>query len=194
MAWLLFDLRNCPMKSTVFRAFSVVSAAALALDCSANPLVVGREIDAGDDRCCFNFPDAGIDRDGGDADAGARSKDGGSNDGGGACSSAGGTCVPSNVACAKNAPAGGQDCDDPPSAGGAFCCLALSDAGAGRDAADVDGGKQDGGSKDGGDAGACASAGGTCINGTVACGKDAPVTAQDCPLSTAGSFCCLTPL
>jgi hypothetical protein len=78
-----------------------VGAAALAPGCSANPLLVGREID-----------------DGGPSG----NNDGGNSDGGrvSACASAGGTCIYANTSCAKGAPVGAQDCP----LNGAFCCLA----------------------------------------------------------------------
>jgi hypothetical protein len=58
------------------------------------------------------------------------------------CASAGGTCVLGGASCARQASSSAQDCEtNPPNPGGAFCCLALSDAGsatadAGREAVD----------------------------------------------------------
>ena len=225
------------MKSALFTASVVLGAAALAADCSGNPLVVGREIDAGrtsacaavsgtcapvtvacaseapasvqdcnttdnrtgpgGDRCCLTFADAGPGRDAEVADAGSGNHDGGNNDGAGAsaCASAGGQCVQGNVACANTAPTGAQDCSTPPVTGGTFCCLTAPDAGPGRDGA-AEGGplSDDGGGNDGGLASACAAAGGTCIDASMMCAKNAPFTAQDCTPSPAGSFCCITPL
>lgn len=61
------------------------------------------------------------------------------------CASAGGACVLGGALCARRAPSSAQDCEtNPPNPGGAFCCLALSDAGSltvdsGPDAAETGG-------------------------------------------------------
>jgi hypothetical protein len=149
-------------------------------------------------RCCLAGRDAGPGRDAEPAEGGSGHADAGNDDAGGlsACTSAGGACVGGNVACARTAPASAQDCTGAPNPPGSTCCLALADAGPPRDAGAVDGGpdNRDSGSNDGGVAPACAAAGGTCINSTVACGSGAPASAQDCPFNPAGAYCCITPL
>jgi hypothetical protein len=152
---------------------------------------------AGGNRCCLAFPGSRLARDAGPSDAAPANKDRGKTDGGGvnACASAGGACTGAGVACASRAPPGAQDCNNL-SAAGAFCCLALLDAGPrGPEAGPADAGPRNDGSgaKDSG-APACASAGGTCIDPSKACGNDAPGSAQDCPFVPGGSFCCISPL
>jgi hypothetical protein len=180
-------------------------AGVLAPACSANPLLVGREIDGGEPITCSSAggtclpgPDASAGRDAGTADAYRGDQDGGQDDGGsgGACRSAGGTCLPASVACAPNAPTGAQDCSSGPNPAGAHCCLALSDAGSDRDGAAADAAPvhDDGGNSDSGAGAACAAAGGTCIGPTVNCLIGAPAGAPQisCLNPEAGaSFCCL---
>jgi hypothetical protein len=138
------------MKSVPLTAFFGLGTVLLAVDCSSNPLVVGREIDGGDATACACLPDAGPGREAGVSEAGPGNSDGGKNE-------------------------------------------VLPDASPGQESGAPDG-ATDGGSNDSGAASACAVAGGTCIDGSVACAKNAPLSAQDCPPSPAGAFCCLTPL
>jgi hypothetical protein len=193
------------MKSILFMPSLVAGAVALAPACSANPLVVGHEIDAGGPLACALasgtcVADASAGRDAGTADASPGDKDSGSDGAGsaGACASAGGTCVEASVPCALSAPARAQDCSSgPPNPAGAYCCLALPDAGSGRDGGAQDGGpsRDDGGNSDGGEDGgktACAAAGGTCIGPAVGCAIGAPGGAQDCTPPRGGTFCCLS--
>ncbi len=152
---------------------------------------------AGGNRCCLTFPDPNPAPDAGPSGAPPGNKDSGNSDdvGVNACESAGGTCVGASVACASSAPQAAQDCNNVPQAG-AVCCLTLRDAGPpGPEAGPVDAGPRNdgGGAKDGG-APACASAGGTCIDSSRPCGNNAPLSAQDCPFVTGGSFCCISPL
>lgn len=77
------------MKSILFMLIFVVGGGALAPACSANPLVVGREIDGGVPVACAPVggacaPDASADRDAGTADTSPGDNDGGSNDAGSA--------------------------------------------------------------------------------------------------------------
>jgi hypothetical protein len=226
------------MKSITFAAAILLGGAVFAPACSANPLLVGREIEGGGpsacarvggtcvlagvvacaseapnsaqdcdtsgnltgtggDLCCLTFPDLGAGREAGPGDTDSGNGDSTTADSGlaSACASTGGTCIGSNVPCAKEAPTGAQDCNHAPNPSGAFCCLALPDAGEARDAGPVDGGHRssDGGNSDGGGS-ACASAGGTCINDSMACAKDAPPNVQDCTPNARGAFCCLSPL
>ncbi len=180
---------TCVLQAVVACASEAPSSAQ---DCSTSNSPTG----AGGDLCCLAFPHLGTGRDAGPGDSAPGNGDGGNDDSGGAgtCGSAGGQCVGASVSCARELPAGAQECKNPPNPAGAFCCLALSDAGPLGDAGAADGGHGDGGNKDSGAAMACTSAGGTCINGSVACAKDAPGSAQDCPPGPGGTFCCLSPL
>ena len=153
------------MKALPFVASIALGAAALAPACSANPLVVGLEVDSG---------------------------------GPSACEAAGGVCVPAAVACANMGPSSAQECDitGNPAGAGNHCCLTFPDASSGRDAgaADARPGGKDGGDHDSGSASACASAGGACVQSSVACAETAPPGAQDCntPLNPGAAHCCLS--
>jgi len=189
------------MKSILFMPSLVAGAVALAPACSANPLVVGREIDGGAPVACASaggpcVADASAGGDAGTADARPGDKDGGSDGSAGACASAGGTCVQASVSCAQNAPSSVQDCSIGPNPAGAHCCLSLADAGSESDAAAADAapGHDDGGNSDGGPGAACEAAGGTCIGPAVQCAIFGPAGAaqNSCLNPEAGTnFCCL---
>src|SRR5579863_5096172 len=164
------------MTSRVFKASIVLGAAALALACSDNPLVVGRVIEAGSPSACASA--------------------------GGTCVlSAGVACAteaPSSVQDCDTS-------DVPIGAGGARCCFTFREAGPDRgvgpadatatndDGGNGDSSNNDGGNNDGGGTSKCASVGGACLHANAPCAKAAPTAAQDCntPPNPAGDFCCL---
>jgi hypothetical protein len=164
------------MTSRVFKASIVLEAAALALACSANPLVVGRLIEAGSPSACASA--------------------------GGTCVlSASGACATEAPTSAQDC----NTSDIPIGAGGARCCFTFQEAGPDRDvgpadatATNDDGGhsdssNNDGGNNDGGGPSQCASVGGACLHANAQCARGAPAAAQDCnnPPNPVGDFCCL---